>query len=770
MTLKTMVLEKAKKYDAEYINHFEKGESIKMKSPTLFVLFGDQVAEGIKEIKSSMLESIVNAEGAIYLVISKKPIEEHLSNTVYLTLPMDEAMDERGKIGELLSQEDFLRLLGTTIIEVKKKIMAQSKVFSYWEQINICTVTAASDRINCLLPDIMILLRTKLAQDFKQVLMDLFVRLEETGCDSEPLNQALAASFFKELDTYQQADFHYERPLEVLEDHLTLNVSYNQPIFHLVYILSDKKQNGQQIINAHQQHYRTIVSVLLLRNREQPALELEEAREQYNHNVFMSNIKEQGENRYCTAHLAYVKKPGVGIYLAVIHHLLKAYKQELSGGSDEEIALLSKIGITDKDLEELMIKCMPQEERLSQIHSLISRNMSFREIKSASFREAEKALYGDSVSDFFKVNFEKVGLKQVEDYLLGNQYKESLVEQVITNPCYGPYSLTNFFKAESLSELEGKKEAYLLESQSLEMQRKEKAETIISTCISSKLGLFDKKSLYEVKEYLIEEIYHLKYKALEAKLKAKAIEVIKQVMTTLYEQIKNQLQKLDTLEDVLAQLVEEVNRYEEEYLVQNVNEYYQGVVKACITQLKENEGKDYFHSKEMMGPIGEMLKLNLEEVLDKLVHIAQDCILNETRYFNVSFEEELLARANMVIDYEDKEVVAKRELYDLLYSSLEESSKPCVHLDTTVSTHCYLEKYFFGSRQSEFIDYAYKKDQTSRNYKIGTVSDSRKSSIEKLQLMGGFKLQDLVFTSSAMRYYEAYKDKNYHFHTKEVEA
>lgn len=765
-----MVLEKAKRYDAEYINHFEKGESVKMKSPTVFVLFGDQVVEGIDDIKSAMLESIVNAEGAIYLVISKKPLEDNLGNVVQLTLPIDEKMDERGKIGDLLNQEDFLKLLGTTIIEVKKKIMAQSKVFSYWEQINICTVTSASDRVNCLLPDVMILLRTKLAQDFKQVLMDLFVRLEETGCDSEPLNKALSASFFKELDTYQQADFHYERPLEVLEDHLTLSVSYNQPIFHLVYILSDKKQNGQQIINAQHQHYRTIVAVLLLRNREQPALELEEAREQYNHNVFMSNVKEQGENRYCTANLACVKKPGIGIYLAVIHHLLKAYKKELNGGSDEERACLTKVGITEKDLEKLMIRCMPQEENLSQIHSLISRNISFREIKSESFREAEKTLYGHSISDFFKVNFEKLSLEKLEDYLLGNQYKESLIEQVVNNPSYGPYSLANFFKAENLSELENKKEAYLLESQGLEMQSKEKAETIINTCISSKLSLFDKKSLYEVKEYLIEEIYHLKYKALEAKLKAKAIEVIRQVVASLYEQIRDQLQKLDTLENVLAKLVAEVNRYEEEYLIQNVDEYYQGVVTACINQLKEMEGNDYFHSNKMMGPICEMLSLDMEEVLDKLFDMAQCYILNETKYFNVSFEEELLARANMMIDYEDKEVVAKRELYDLLYSSLEENSKPCVHLDTTLSSHCYLEKYFFGSHQSEFIDYAYKKDQTSRNYKIGTVSESRKSSIGKLQLMGGFKLQDLVFTSSAMRYYEAYKDKNYHFHTKEVEA
>ena len=138
-------------------------------------------------------------------------------------------------------------------------------------------------------------------------------------------------------------------------------------------------------------------------------------------------------------------------------------------------------------------------------------------------------------------------------------------------------------------------------------------------------------------------------------------------------------------------------------------------------------------------------------------------MIKEEKYFNVSFEEELLARANMLVEYEETDVAAKSELYELLYESLEENSKPCVHIDTALAAHRYVEKYFFGNRQSEFIEYAYKRDQSNRNYKIGTINDKRKSVIEKLQLMGGFKLSDLVFTRSAERYYEAYKEKDYKF-------
>ena len=49
------------------------------------------------------------------------------------------------------------------------------------------------------------------------------------------------------------------------------------------------------------------------------------------------------------------------------------------------------------------------------------------------------------------------------------------------------------------------------------------------------------------------------------------------------------------------------------------------------------------------------------------------------------------------------------------------------------------------------------------------VSDQRNSVIEKLQLMGGFKLQDLVYIRSAKRYYDAYKTQGYVFHSEATE-
>ena len=36
--------------------------------------------------------------------------------------------------------------------------------------------------------------------------------------------------------------------------------------------------------------------------------------------------------------------------------------------------------------------------------------------------------------------------------------------------------------------------------------------------------------------------------------------------------------------------------------------------------------------------------------------------------------------------------------------------------------------------------------------------------------MGGFRLQDLLFTRSAERYYVAYKEKGYCFHIEDINA
>lgn len=785
MNRREEILERAKHYALEYDEVVLRSNDIRMKSPVLFVLLGNRVRDGLTIIEEAMSRNVMNGEGAVYLTISSKENEEnkkeeayirkstldHKINRVELTLPKEKESLERGELGRLIEDEMFLQNLNESVLNIKKLILEENKVFTYWEQVHVSILIAASDPISVLLPDLVVLLKNKLGQDFKQVFMDLFIRLEETGEDSIPMNKALAFSLFSELDVYQSSDFSYEKEIEILDDQIKLKVQSKESLFNLVYILSDKKENGQKINEATRAYYESMVAVNLLKNRDQKTVEIDEAREQYNHNVFISSIKEMARNRYCTARLAKVKKPGVGIYLAVAYHLFNAYKKELSyEGLDESQALLEVAELSEQKILEKVSESLPSEEGLREIYSLISRSVSFRELKATSFKEAENYLYGTSAKDFFELNFEKVGEKNLKAKLEEEKIRQNLMDHVVSNPSYGPFAIRQLLESEAFKRLDIQREKYLYKIKSYEAQIEEKESFIVGEYINGGLSLFEKKYIKEVKDYFIKEVYKLKYALLVEKLQVKAIDALKETLEVFNEKLNKKLEKLGHIEIMLLGMMEESNKYEEEYLVQNVKEYYESLVKEKLEALHQTKGEYFLHDEKYMGPIHRLLNESEEGVLERLFNVAEKVILSDEKLFGVSFEDELLARANMLIEYEDKEVVAKSELYDLLYQSLEENSKPCVHLDTTVSPHRYEEKYFFGDRESEFINYAYKRDQSSRNYKIGTISDKRKSIIEKLQLMGGFRLQDLIFTRSAKRYYEAYEEKGYCFHTKDMKV
>lgn len=785
-TLRNEVLRRAESLGVNDDEATLKHNDIRMKAPMLFILLGDQVKAGLSEIQKAVEHNMSNSEGIVYLVVESgirtegvqnsndtqdnAPYENSHSEVIYLKLGQNVTSNERGQLSNLLENHQFLMVLNQKVALAAKAIQAKNKVFSYWEQMYVSVVTGASDVINVILPDLMVLVKNKLEQSFKQVFTDLFVLLEETEADSEPFQKALSYSLFKELDFYQSVTYHYEREIELVDEEMKLMTTYKGQLFHLVYLLTDKNENGQRINEAFRTHYESIVAVNLLKNREQKSIELEEAREQFNYNTLISNIQEMTENRYCTARLAKVKKPGQGIYLAVVYHLFKAYVMELSNtGHEADRALLDICGLSEERLEQLTRRCLPEETELEQIYSLITRDVSFKHIKGETFSEAEAMLYEKLVGQFFETNFSQAAKKRMQELLNEVTLKNRLIKEVVGNPAYGPMALGQFIKSDHYTKLNSLKDKCLYQMKQYEAEIEEKSNQLVGQMVGGSFGLFDKKYLQAVKSYLVHEIYGRRYGYEVEALKVRAIELLQEGIETLNKELMARLKKLECIESFLADRIEEANRYEEEYLVQNVMAYYQKVVQDKLSELEKTKGKHFLQDEKYIGSSYKILEADEEDILNRIFKISEQEILRDETYFNLSFEEELLARANMLIEYEDTQIAAKGELYQLLYESLEENSKPPVHLDTTLSPHRYLEKYFFGNRQSEFIEYAYKRDQSSRSYKIGTVSDQRKSVIEKLQLMGGFKLDDLVYAHSAKRYYEAYREKGYAFHGKLVD-
>jgi hypothetical protein len=75
-----------------------------------------------------------------------------------------------------------------------------------------------------------------------------------------------------------------------------------------------------------------------------------------------------------------------------------------------------------------------------------------------------------------------------------------------------------------------------------------------------------------------------------------------------------------------------------------------------------------------------------------------------------------------------------------------------------------VEKYLFGNYNSDFIRYAFELDHGSRTYKLGCIHERRTSGIEKLNLMGGFTIEDVIYGKNAMKYYEIFMKKGYRLH------
>ena len=158
-----------------------------------------------------------------------------------------------------------------------------------------------------------------------------------------------------------------------------------------------------------------------------------------------------------------------------------------------------------------------------------------------------------------------------------------------------------------------------------------------------------------------------------------------------------------------------------------------------------------------------LLSKGAEALTKRLIAVCGRELL-ETAPFAHAFEEELLRRANVAAAYDNRQVLTKEELFKRLYRSLEEDAVANVRLFDYTQEHRHEEKYFFGDGGSEFLRYADSVDETTRIYRLGIVHEERRSGVEKLNLMGGFHLEDLLFYRNGKVYYETYIQNGYSLH------
>ncbi|NGZ78032.1 hypothetical protein [Saccharibacillus alkalitolerans] len=135
-----------------------------------------------------------------------------------------------------------------------------------------------------------------------------------------------------------------------------------------------------------------------------------------------------------------------------------------------------------------------------------------------------------------------------------------------------------------------------------------------------------------------------------------------------------------------------------------------------------------------------------------------------------TYEEELLRRANVAVEYENRETMTKEDLFRILYRKLEERAAINLRLFDYTQEHRHEEKYFFGDANGEFMRYALNEEETSRIYRVGYVHERRSDGVEKLNLMGGFHIEDLMYYRNGRVYYDAYVKAGYQFHAIEAET
>ncbi len=268
--------------------------------------------------------------------------------------------------------------------------------------------------------------------------------------------------------------------------------------------------------------------------------------------------------------------------------------------------------------------------------------------------------------------------------------------------------------------------------------------------------------------YLTETVYGHKLHMLRIQVDLELLRRYELALEKWHAQAKHITVQLANLERELHQTATDSIRQADSYTGQNLFEYYERVTEDVMGELESKRGKSIFFDTRHMGPVSGLLDGGLSALVDRLTQTCRTLILS-SQPFNQTFEEELLRRANVAAAYENRLVVPKDELFKKLYQTLEEHGGINVRLLDYTHEHRYEEKYFFGDYEGEFLPYAMEVDITSRIYKLGFVHERRSSGVEKLHLMGGFHLEDLMVYRNGKTYYETYTANGFVFHGIDVD-
>lgn len=672
--------------------------------------------------------------------------------------------------------EEQLYGLNCALRQLSYNIADYGRLYSSFDRIHLSVITRVDDPLNVFIPEITLLAKSIFSQSFKSVQMDLYVLISEREqMEAFGYGSSAGVAFLRELDLMQSPDFSFSAKLHVTEDGLSIPVTHHSaPLFDLVYVLSDKNERGISAASGMQGNNEIICHLSLLKNRKQKENHYEMNTGGYNNTSFKNNIMaESGRQGYVSAGFSHVKRPNESIALAVLYHfysgLLRRMRRLPDWGMKEK---LSFFGLDPASVTERAGRIVPDGAKIAEMTGMMTHPVSYSSLKRMTIREAEEALFGGGCEAYFHGNYVQEAAHRLQKLEAGEGLRDWIRTRLNESSGASIFGIAEWTDERNAgSVLEAVQSRIRDLSAHLDSERTQLAgyyEERVEEQPFPKRPLMEKHNVRSFIRYFFETVYQRKLELLLLETELGLYRHYEVELERVHSEYKQKVLVLEELQDTLLNTARASIRTADDYIGQNIMEYYGVVTEELMCDVESRRGEGIFFDERYMGSFTELLDEGRKRILARLIEVCRKELL-EADALDQTFEEELLNRANVTTDYNNRQVLSKEELFKKLYRTLEENAVINVRLLEYTQEHRYEEKYFFGDAESEFIRYAKSADETSRIYKLGVVHEKRSSGVEKLNMMGGFHLEDLMYYRNGRVYYETYVQNGYEFHGIETE-
>jgi len=767
-------------------------------NPLVFLLVGGGTGEALAALNRLMERKCANSAGVIYIHITYGEEETGepsaasggprrgegsggAGNLFHIRLPL--AAGERSTVRADLHRQFYARadaraILNRTLRQAASRLAAGGRLYANFERLSLAAVTLADDPLCILLPELTLATQSILGESFKQVQTDLYVLLREGAAAGDyAYASALGFSFLQELEQMQERGYTLKAPLLVTEDGFALTAQHGpSPLFDLVYLLGDKDSHGVLAKDGLALAYKAIAGLNLLKNRRSVHEYDGKSGGVYNNLQYKQSITSPAvpEHVYSSAGYAEVRRPNQAIALLVLKQVYQAFCAKLmsSGGMEAEQGI-RLFGLDAQAIGRRAAELLPPRERLAELHALLAADLPLAGLKRSSLREAEDGLYGGNAKAFFTRHFTAAAQSALSRLNL-----QADMESVLAAELRPPYTFYSVYRWTDRREPAGlhhglarqlEETVRQLDDASYALQNAydQSGETLPGSGGFALLAGAGKKRF---RRELLELLYGLHYEVLALTVKRDLLLKWGETLDALHESaglLVGQLQTLAAeLNEAGVQIAHRESEASGDYLGRNLKEYYGKQVERIIALLAAGRGAEFFLTERYFGDIAALLAAGRDKVLARLIEIGRRDVFTDA-VFTQPFETELLERANVNAGFaEGAELLSREELYKDLFLRLAGGAAVRLALFHSTQKHRYEESYYFGDADSELIRYCLSRGD--RTGQLGCVHERKTSGIDKLAIMGGFRLSDVMFWRNGRKYYDSYVDNGFQFHKEAV--